>query len=224
MLCISRDIAAKLVFRLFPQLTPHYFKSYSQFGEDVVMRSLLDGRAVSYIDVGSGHPIKGSNTYFLYKQGARGILVDPIEQNIQSSKKSRARDTVIHAGVASSLGELKFFLFEPYQFSTFDKSISEQRVSEGIRLVKELVVPLITLESLNLYSDPKIQSFLCIDTEGFEMQVLKSNNFEKYLPDVIVIEDWARSSPNQTTEIFDFLITKGYSWHSRVGFSDIYIA
>ena len=51
---------------------------YSQFGEDVVLRELMGKRHPkgSYLDIGCYHPRKHSNTYFLYKLGWSGMLVD----------------------------------------------------------------------------------------------------------------------------------------------------
>jgi hypothetical protein len=40
---------------------------YSQFGEsEILVRYFQDGKGF-YLDIGSGDPVRGSNTYFLYK-------------------------------------------------------------------------------------------------------------------------------------------------------------
>lgn len=202
---------------------PLYFKSYSQFGEDVVMRSFLDGRKVSYLDIGSGHPIAGSNTYFLYKSGHVGTLIDPLKSNGELSKKLRPLDRFVLSGVSSESGALNFFEFNPYQFSTFDENVYHERIREGIPFIRSHIIPTITVASLGLKNDPDVQFFLSIDTEGFELQVLKGIDFSTLTPDVIVIEDWSRSRPSEETEIFHFLTNKGYRWNSRVHFSDIYL-
>ena len=213
----------KKTHRVLSGPPPLYFESYSQFGEDVVMRSFMDGRKVFYVDIGSGHPVKGSNTYFLYLAGYNGILIDPLKLNIDMSRKLRPLDKSILAGASSTPGLLEFYEFNPYQFSTFDYEVFNLRLDEGIEYVASHQIDLITVKSLGLKNDSEIQFFLSIDTEGFEMEVLNGIDFSVWSPDLIVIEDWGRKSPSDHTEIFDFLSVRGYLWNSRVNFSDIYI-
>ncbi len=48
-------------------------KSYSQDGEDMVMRALFEhlpkGYRGFFVDVGAHHPVRFSNTYHFYKKG-----------------------------------------------------------------------------------------------------------------------------------------------------------
>ncbi len=59
--------------------------SFSQFGEDAMLQSYLRDGPGFYVDVGSGSPTEGSNTYALYLRGWRGILIDPIASNANST-------------------------------------------------------------------------------------------------------------------------------------------
>ncbi|MEI9928867.1 MAG: hypothetical protein WDN44_15790 [Sphingomonas sp.] len=50
----------------------------SFFGEDVLLGRLLKtASSGTYVDVGANHPIEGSNTYRLYRQGWTGLTIDP---------------------------------------------------------------------------------------------------------------------------------------------------
>ena len=83
------------------------FISYSQLGEDKLVRNILDRLADSgvslpsttYLDVGSYHPVKASNTYALYKNGWSGTAVDANDQKCRLFKKKRPRDLVVSAAV-----------------------------------------------------------------------------------------------------------------------------
>ena len=187
------------------------------------MHSLFDGRPKTYVDVGSGHPIKGSNTYFLYRAGFRGLLIDPITANCELSKNLRPEDQVMLAGAGSAKGEMEFFEFEPYQFSTFDHKTKDLRISEGIKFLRNILIPIVPLRTLGLKTSKSTQTFLSIDTEGWEMEVLLGIDFAEFKPDVIVIEDWEKASPGDETEIFHFLKDIGYVWISRLKFSDVYV-
>ncbi len=70
---------------------------YSQFGEDVVLRELMGKRHPkgSYLDIGCYHPKKHSNTYFLYKLGWSGMLIDIEKAKLIACKMIRPRDKTL---------------------------------------------------------------------------------------------------------------------------------
>src|SRR4051794_26326102 len=52
--------------------------SYAQSGEDVIVAGIFNYLRIAkptYLDVGAFLPIYSSNTYLLYRQGSRGVLV-----------------------------------------------------------------------------------------------------------------------------------------------------
>ena len=54
--------------------------SYAQNGEDLVVESLfrvLGIDAPTYVDVGAYEPLVCNNTYFFYRKGGHGVLVEP---------------------------------------------------------------------------------------------------------------------------------------------------
>ena len=85
------------------------------------------------------------------------------------------------------------------------------------------MIPVVSLLALGLKSSKSTQTFLSIDTEGYELEVLLGIDFSDFKPDVIVIEDWVRNTPLDETKIFNFLADLGYIWISRLKFSDVYI-
>ena len=62
-----------------------------------------------------------------------------------------------------------------------------------------------------LHKNQKID-FITIDVDGFDLNVLKSNDWNKYKPKIIVIEALKTSNIEDLykTELFVFLKTKGY--------------
>ena len=58
--------------------------------------------------------------------------------------------------------------------------------------------------------------FLSIDVEGLDFMVLKSNNFDKYKPKIILIEILGRAIADIANgEISEFLKTYNYSFYAR---------
>src|SRR5262245_11707880 len=88
------------------RLTPFTGSSYySGEGEDAVILSWLryhgsEMSKIRYVDVGAAHPVRLSNTYNLYRLGARGILVEPDPMLARRLRRARPNDIVIEAGVA----------------------------------------------------------------------------------------------------------------------------
>jgi hypothetical protein len=63
-------------------------RSRSSFGEDRVLVKFLPEVLGSYIDVGAGAPVRGSNTYLFYERGWRGITIDPIKSLVKMHQKT----------------------------------------------------------------------------------------------------------------------------------------
>ena len=88
---------------------------YSQFGEDTILEKYLQEHKGFYLDIGSGDPVRGSNTFFLYKKGWSGILIDPLTHNIFSSKIIRRKDKTIQGLVGATNKSYPFFEMYPYE-------------------------------------------------------------------------------------------------------------
>ena len=41
-------------------------KYYSETGEDITISEVFNNQTGTYLDIGSGHPVIGSNTYYYY--------------------------------------------------------------------------------------------------------------------------------------------------------------
>jgi hypothetical protein len=196
--------------------------SYSQLGEDAVLQSFLPPGQGFYVDIGSGHPVEGSNTYALYLKGWRGVLVDPIRSNIELSRRVRPGDQCIPALCTSVSGESHmFFEFETYQYST----LSVERASE-VEALGHPLKDLYELQALSMQdllphllpSGPMVWS---IDVEGAEMAVPTGNSWDRFLPDLICIEEW-QSPLLAPTEVSQYLAGKGYELVAVCGVSSIY--
>lgn len=103
---------------------------YSQFGEDVILSKYLREKTGFYLDIGSGDPVRGSNTYFLYKLGWSGILIDPLTRNITGSRIIRRKDRIIQALVGTTDESYSFFEMYPYEYSTTNKEIAVDLVNK----------------------------------------------------------------------------------------------
>jgi FkbM family methyltransferase len=205
---------------LLKYLPIHYFHSltsYSQEGEDMVLNSFFEGRKKYkgfYIDVGAHHPYRFSNTLFFYKKGWKGINIEPTPNAIKAFNIFRRRDVNLNIGISSKKGKLLFYCFNEPALNGFSKELSLERnnTSTKYKIIKEIEIETLPLsEVLDKYvpEEQKID-FLTIDVEGFDLQVLQSNNWLKYKPSFILVEDRIDFNNLTNSEVYGYLEKQGY--------------
>ena len=170
------------------------FKSIGgKFDEARIATKFLPETDGFYIDIGAGSPIEASNSYLFYKRGWGGICVDPIAINEKLHKVFRPRDKFLRSLVGNSLGGggVKFFEFIPSGYSTTDqKAATELQKKKGVFFIRSRFIQAITLASIAPTATPENATLLTIDAEGGDLDVLKSNDFKRFLPRVIICEDY----------------------------------
>lgn len=163
--------------------------SYSQLGEDRIIDKMLGGRSGFYVDVGTNDPFRFSNTARFWKKGWMGITIEPDPLLHENIKKVRTDGINLNVGVGTKKGILPFYKFEPHTLSTFSEEEKNKYLSEGYKLQGIVDVPVITLgEILKKHADKKQIDLLSIDTEGFDYEVLQSNDWTRFKPKLICIE------------------------------------
>ena len=169
--------------------------SYAQNREDVLLNRVLGGSTGFYVDVGASHPTFDSVTRWFYEQGWRGINIEPLPGMYQKLAKRRPRDINLNIGVSNTAGSLLFHEVAESKDaqgdvggrSTFDPAIAEQHRRAG-RLVTDFVVPVRTLSEVLAEHEVGDISFLKIDVEGHERQVIEGLDLRRYRPRVILLE------------------------------------
>ncbi|QDC48041.1 FkbM family methyltransferase [Candidatus Methylopumilus universalis] len=190
-------------------------KSYSQEGEDLILRRIFSNKKDGfYIDVGAHHPKRFSNTYALYKLGWKGINIEPNPETFNLFEKLRSRDINLNFGVALNAGKLNYYMFDEAALNTFDSKIFYSRISETIYKHKKTIIvdvkPLTEILKLNISKDRKID-FLSVDVEGLDLEVLKSNDWNVFRPDWVLVEQLnMQDIENLSFEIHHYLKTRDY--------------
>ena len=196
-------------------------KYFSQTGEDKLLSVYLPEPNGCYIDVGAGQPVRGSNTYYFYKRGWNGILIDPLRFNQKLNSIFRKRDIKLESLIADQNEFLDFYEFYPGEYSTTVKKVADNLIERNIRLKNSYKVRCFPLGSLDILMKPIEPSLISIDVEGMDLNVLSSNNWEKITPRVICIEE----DPiiQSESEIAKYLKTVGYRYIDSTGLSSIYV-
>jgi len=160
-------------------------KSYSGGAQDLIINYFFKNKKKGiYIDVGCYHPYNGNNTKLLCDKGWSGINIDLDFHTIDFFNFVRKRDENINIAISDKEGEKDLYFF--HNRSAIN-SLSEIRKKEAKEIRKIQTKTLNSVFENSKFKNEKI-NLLSIDVEGHEIEVLRSLNLEKYIPEMVVIE------------------------------------
>lgn len=167
-----------------------------------------------YVDVGAHHPVRYSNTYYFYKKGWRGLNIEPTPTAITPFNILRSRDINLNVGVGSAHKTLTFYCFNEPALNTFSEELAlevdkKDNKYKIIQRVKVEVVPLRDLLKKYLPAGVKID-FMTVDVEGLDFEVLKSNDWDKYSPEYLMVEGHIDFEEIVNYDVYQFLAEKNY--------------
>ena len=143
-----------------------------------------------YVDIGAFDPIKGSNTKYLYNCGWSGLNIDANPTSIEKFNLYRKRDINLNIGISERPSKKPFFYFgENDGINSFSENFIKKNKSE--KNVKQILQ--VHTETLNSVLDlhlPYKQTIdlMDIDVEGLDFEVIKSNDWKKYRPKILMVE------------------------------------
>ncbi|MFT4668550.1 MAG: FkbM family methyltransferase [Flavobacteriaceae bacterium] len=167
--------------------------SYAQEGEDVLIDRFLNTKSRGfYVDIGAHHPERFSNTYRFYQRGWRGINIDAMPGSMDAFTAERPEDINLELGISKEKGELTYYMFNEPALNTFSEA--EAKKKDGLRDYKIIETRKIVTYPLNEILEKHLQGttridFISIDVEGLDLEVVESNDWEKYRPTLLLVED-----------------------------------
>jgi FkbM family methyltransferase len=204
--------------------------SYSQCGEDLVVRHLLGVLGVSnvsYLDVGAHHPQYLSNTYLFYLNGSRGVCVEPDPSLYQEFVAQRSSDTNLNCGVGAEPGNAEFYVMSTSTLNTFSRDEAQRYQSYGThQILKTLNIRLRTINEILEDNFTTCPHFVSLDVEGLDFVILNSLDFNKYRPQVFCLETLSFTedkSERKLTEIIDLMHANGYMTYADTYINTIFV-
>jgi hypothetical protein len=204
--------------------------SFSLFGEDRVIYKLLVGKISRqtpglYVDIGCAGPYQNSNTILLYLNGWSGIAVDPNPIFTKSFLAYRPEDRTINAAVGPVSKDVFFAAHQ--RFEERGRVVdSLDALSNDLDYVKPVPIPCHTLAEIlekNLPTPDAEIDFLDVDAEGMDLEILKSNDWSRFQPRLICVEDYQTNLVAYIeTPTHQYLAGIGYIFLSATAISKIY--
>lgn len=207
--------------------TLHAHTYYSQAGQDQFVNETFfkDKRHGIFIDIGAHDGMLINNTYFFERNlGWRGICIEPIPEIFEQLVKNRIC-TCIKGCISDFTGTAPFLrlkgldmysgIIDKFDPQHMDRITREMEVYNDTATVIQVKTFLLNelLEKYNLYH----VDLLSIDTEGGELDILKSIDFERFDIDVITVEN-----NYEALDFREFMESKGYQFVVRLNPDDIY--
>lgn len=206
---------------------PEYFSQYGQ-DEYCYQHFFRDTKNGFFIEIGADNGIKGSNTLFFERYlDWDGICIEPSPDRFLELKKNR--DCICENVAVSDRAETVEFLdIQGYGrgLSGIIKHYPEahlQRIERELKLPEartsrksKVTVEAVCLNDLLEKHDVRHIDLCSIDTEGSELNILSSIDFDRYRFDVLIIEN------NYNQNLSDILEKWGFVWKGKLVIDDVY--
>jgi FkbM family methyltransferase len=167
-------------------------ESYAQEGEDLVLRRFFEGRkSGSYVDVGAHHPLRFSNTHFFYLRGWRGINIDAMPGSMEAFRAHRPDDINLELAISTE-PRLVYHVFNETALNGLCAEVAERRDGKhGNKITSRMPMQTRTLASVLDEHVPagRLIDFLSVDVEGHDLEVLRSGDWKRHRPTIVLAED-----------------------------------
>ena len=199
---------------------------HSQYGQDLTVYDLL-GQLDNgvFLDIGANDGVSLSNSLLFEEKGWTGVCIDP-HPVIFETLKTKRHCHLLNACIADEDGMVNFLVVEgkSNMLSGILEFLDERHRT---RIDKEIVetggskrtIEIEALSPQTLLKRFEIDwvDYLSIDTEGCELAILKTFDFQKTPVQIIGVENGTRSP-----ELFRYLCSVGYTLIKCVGCDEIY--
>lgn len=189
----------------------------SQLYQDVFASFIVGSKfEKTFLEFGATDGIDLSNSYSLETfKGWTGVLSEPSPQWHQELIKNRKKSKIIKKCIWSQSGKkLDFFMSDVGVLSTINDFIESDKISmPGNTAQRKKSGKIVSVETISLndvikkYFNNVAPSYISIDTEGSEYEILKSFDFNIYRPKLFTIE---HNFTDQQKQIDSLMKTHNY--------------
>lgn len=157
--------------------------------------------------------------YSFYQRGWRGLAIDPNPHFKKAWDHYRPGDVFLNFAISKTHGKMAYLVNE--RFPAMNMVVDEDQISEidssQYRVSACEAIPL--SEILDRYLKGNRIDLLNVDCEGRDVEVLETNDFEKYRPTVIAIEDTSISLESKASQLLQAI---DYECRAYIGLTKIF--
>jgi FkbM family methyltransferase len=219
------------VFRLVEELGFSYDEKdrelySSQYGQDKFVAEYIFPQKEKgvYVDIGANDGVTLSNTFFFEtRREWIGLCVEPLPEIFEKLYKVRGKSFCENLCVSNTEGTLDFVMVEGEDMLSGIVESMDRRHRRRIEREKGrlcmLRLPSLRLQRLlEKYSLDQVD-FLSVDTEGSELEVLQSVDFEKTKVGVLCVENNSGKK-----DVRRYLEKRGFTYYVTLGdLDDLYV-
>ena len=212
-------------------------KYYSQYKQDYLLEKAFfnDLKNGVFIDIGAHDGISLSNTYWFENKGWSGICIEPNPTVFKQLKKNR-KCICVNACISDIEKTIDFLKIEGYSdmLSGILNKYTNEHIERIDREIKEksgkkeiIKVPAKTLNNISKENKITHITYLSIDTEGNELDILQNIDFQHLKVDLITIENNNHTSffglNKKDKKIKKYLHQNKFQHIYTIGCDEIYI-
>ena len=193
------------------------YKIYSQIYQDIFASFIIgDKFEKTFLEFGATDGLDISNSYLLENSfNWKGVLAEPSPQWHESLKKNRKNTKIITKCIWKESGKkLDFFMSNFGSLSTIKDFIESDKISIPVNSeIRNKSGKIISVETISLndvikeYFNGICPSYISIDTEGSEYEILKAFDLDNFRPKVFTIE---HNHTENNVKLDKLLKAKGY--------------
>ena len=185
----------------------------SQLYQDVFASFIIGNKfEKTFLEFGATDGLELSNSYMLENSDSwKGVLSEPSPQWHELLKKNRKNTKIITKCIWSESGKkLDFFMSDVGVLSTINEFLESDKSSmPGNTLERKKSGKVISVETISLndvikeYFNNVSPSYISIDTEGSEYEILKTFSLDVYRPKVFTIEHNFTNYQNKIDQLME---------------------
>ena len=191
---------SKIRRNLFELIGLDYYSRPSRVNIDKKLEKYLPPQKGFFIEVGANDGYTQSNTYYFERfRGWTGILIEGIPELYEQCVLERTKSKIFNCALVSSdfpdsHVTMKYAnLMSIVEGALKSKKADEEHIKKGLQVAAinktyEIQVPARTLTSILDECNVQEIDFFSLDVEGYELNILKGLDFNKYRPKYMLIE------------------------------------
>lgn len=205
-------------------------KYYGQYEQDKYLDKLFKQKKNGiFVDIGAHDGETFSNSYFFEKdRNWKGVCVEPIPEIFK--KLDQTRNCIkINGCISNKIGTEKFLrvrgeFVDTEMLSGLVEDYDDRHIERIDREIKEFggskeEIEVTCYDINQVLIDNKINKvdFFTIDTEGNELKILNTIQFDKFDFDVFIVEN-----NYETEDIKQLMDTNGFKRIKKIGHDEVY--